>query len=49
MKAALPRDEKERLEALRRYKILDTSADQASDDITFRASHLWGTPIAISS
>jgi signal transduction histidine kinase/CheY-like chemotaxis protein len=49
MKAALPANEAERLEALRRYEILDSAAEQAYDDITLMASHIAGTPIAVIS
>src|SRR5678815_2299580 len=49
MSASQPRDESARLEALRRYQILDTSAEQAFDDLTRLASLLCGTPMAVMS
>lgn len=49
MKADLPDDEKLRLDALRRYDILDTEAEQAYDDITRIAAHVAGTPISLVS
>src|SRR5439155_2730705 len=44
--AATPTEEA-RLAALRRYKILDTDPEQAFDDLTFLASHVCGTPLAL--
>jgi signal transduction histidine kinase/ActR/RegA family two-component response regulator len=49
MKAPLPANEEQRLEALRRYEILDTMAEQAYDDITLLAAHLAGAPMAVIS
>ncbi|CAN5924287.1 hypothetical protein BH11MYX4_BH11MYX4_53890 [soil metagenome] len=45
----IPIDEVERLEALRRYKILDTPPDGAFDQITAMAAALFRVPIAIVS
>jgi serine/threonine protein kinase len=41
--------EGKRLAALRSYHVLDTEAEQAFDDLTFLASHICGTPIALVS
>src|ERR1700733_651096 len=49
MKAPLPPDEKERLKALRRCKILDTDPEQNFDDITMLASRICATPVAMIS
>jgi signal transduction histidine kinase len=47
--AELPADEAERLAALRRYAVLDTTAEAAFDEVTQLASVLCGTPIALVS
>lgn len=49
MRAELPKNEKARLEALRRYAILDSGAEQAYDDLTRLAAYIAGTPIALIS
>jgi diguanylate cyclase (GGDEF)-like protein len=49
MKAALSETEEARLDALHRYDILDTDAEQAYDDITQIASFIAQTPIALIS
>ncbi len=49
MKALLPENEPERLDALRRYRILDTPPDGSFDHITELAASLFRVPIAIVS
>jgi len=49
MKADLPENEAARLEALSRYDILDTVAEQSYDDITYLAAHILRSPIAVIS
>jgi PAS domain S-box-containing protein len=49
MKALFPEDEPERLEALRRYRILDTPPDVAFDRIAELAAGLFRVPMAMVS
>ena len=46
MPAPIPANEAKRLEALRRYQILDTPTEQIFDDFAFIASVICQTPIA---
>jgi signal transduction histidine kinase len=47
--ASLPDNEVQRLKALHRYKVLDTSPEVGFDDLTALAAHICGTPIALVS
>ena len=47
MKASISKDEEARLERLRQYKVLDTAAEQAFDDITKMAADVCKTPISL--
>ncbi len=49
MKAPVPANEPQRLAALRAYRILDTAAEQAYDDITALAACICDVPIAMIS
>ena len=49
MKAPIPDNEAQRLAALREYRILDTAAEQAYDDITALAAYVCDVPIAMIS
>jgi GAF domain-containing protein len=49
MKAAIPSNETERLEALREYHILDTAPEAEYDDITALAAHICDVPISMIS
>lgn len=46
---ALPQNERDRLEVLERYEILDTPAEAEFDDLTRLASYICDTPIALVS
>ncbi|MBW4620736.1 MAG: PAS domain S-box protein [Cyanosarcina radialis HA8281-LM2] len=49
LKAPVPDNEKIRLKVLRQSQILDTSPEQAFDDLTHLAAYICGTPIALVS
>jgi GAF domain-containing protein len=47
--AGTPKNEAQRLEALKRYNLLDTKEEQSFDDLTLLASQLCQKPIAMIS
>lgn len=47
LKELVPPNEKERVAALKSYRILDSSAEQAYDDLTQIASAVCGVPISL--
>jgi signal transduction histidine kinase len=49
LKAALPPNESQRLETLRRYQILDTATEEVFDGITRLVAFICKTPIALIS
>jgi len=49
MKANIPSHEATRLEALKQYEILDTSPEQAYDDLTALAAFICNVPVALIS
>ncbi len=49
MKAPLPSNEASRLDALRRYEILDTAPEKDFDDLARLAAQICGTPMALVS
>ncbi|HEX6640078.1 MAG TPA: diguanylate cyclase, partial [Thermoanaerobaculia bacterium] len=49
MAAAIPRNERERLAALHRYRILDTKPEVAFDELAEVASTICNAPIALVS
>src|SRR5512136_261647 len=48
IKAPLPANEVQRIEALRRYQLLDPAAESAFDDLVRLAAHICGTPMALT-
>ena len=47
MNNILPKNEAERLEAIRQYQILDTDPEAAFEDLTQITAQICGTPIAL--
>ena len=48
-KPAIPENEESRLKALKDFKILDTSANESFDDLTYLAATICGAPISLIS
>ncbi|MCU0517275.1 MAG: hypothetical protein MUC60_10515 [Oscillatoria sp. Prado101] len=48
VKAPLPANEVERIEALRRYQLLAPAAESAFDDLVLLAAYICGTPMALT-
>lgn len=49
MKLLTPQNERERLQVLRQYQILDTPAEERFDTLVRQAAEKFGTPIALFS
>lgn len=49
MSAQLPENERERLQALADYQVLDTPPEREFDDLVAIAAHVCGTPISLVS
>lgn len=49
MESPLPKDESARLEALYRYRILDTPSEESFDELARLAAEICGMPIALIS
>jgi len=49
LSAPVPKNDEDRLTALRRYKVLDSDPERSFDDLTFLASFICQTPIALVS
>ena len=49
IKPAIPKNEKQRVEALLQYEILDTLPEQSFDDLTKIAAEICGVPISLVS
>jgi GAF domain-containing protein len=49
MRTPVPKNEKQRLEVLWQYDVLDTVPEEVFDDLTELAAHICGAPIALIS